>query len=178
MRDGVRYLGGRMSEKISEAPAQAHPLAVEARRLEPPAAPVAPRIHDLPESERPREKAALSGPSALSDPELLALFFGSGVVGVNAIELGRRFMERYRSLNALSRLSVEELCAQKGIGKAKAMHLAAAFELGKRLSRESHDGQPMNRPDAVLDLVGAEMRAEPQEVRRVSRGEVSCVSHL
>jgi DNA repair protein RadC len=76
-------------------------------------------------------------------------------------------MQRYQSLNALSRLSVEQFQEQKGIKEAKALHLAAAFELGKRLARESYDGKPMNQPEAVLALLGAEMRAEPQEVLKV-----------
>lgn len=125
------------------------------------------RIQDLPAGDRPREKMLRSGAGALTDAELLAIFFGSGIVGLSAVGLGQRFMERYRSLHALSRLSVEELRAQKGIGEAKALHLAAAFELGKRLARESYDGSPMNRPEAILNMLGAEMRAEPQEVLKV-----------
>jgi DNA repair protein RadC len=125
------------------------------------------RIHDLPEGERPREKMLRHGPGSLTDSELLAIFFGSGIVGLSAIGLGQLFIERYRSLNALSRLSVDELQSQKGIGEAKALHLAAAFELGKRLARESYNGAPMNQPDAILSLMGAEMRAEPQEVLKI-----------
>jgi DNA repair protein RadC len=125
------------------------------------------RIHDLPESERPREKMLRHGPGSLTDAELLAIFFGSGIVGLSAIGLGQLFIGRYSSLNALSRLSVGELQAQKGIGEAKALHLAAAFELGKRLARESYNGTPMNQPDAILSLMGAEMRAEPQEVLKI-----------
>ena len=125
------------------------------------------RIQDMPEGERPREKMIRSGPGALTDAELLAIFFGSGVVGLSAVGLGKLFMDRYRSLHALSRLSVAELKAQKGIGEAKALHLAAAFELGKRLSRENFTSLPMNTPDAVVGLLGAEMRAEPQEVLKV-----------
>lgn len=125
------------------------------------------RIHDLPESERPREKMLRHGAGSLTDAELLAIFFGSGIVGLSAIGLGQLFIDRYSSLNALSRLTVEELRAQKGIGEAKALHLAAAFELGKRLARESYNGKPMNQPEAILSLLGAEMRAEPQEVLKI-----------
>lgn len=125
------------------------------------------RIQDMPEGERPREKMIRHGADSLTDAELLAIFFGSGVVGLSAVGLGKLFMDRYHSLHALSRLSVEELKAQKGIGEAKALHLAAAFQLGKRLARENYQSIPMNTPDAVVGLLGAEMRAEPQEVLKV-----------
>lgn len=134
--------------------------------LDPPAPPTH-RIQDLPAGDRPREKMLRSGPGSLTDAELLAIFFGSGIVGLSAVGLGQLFIDRYTTLNALSRLSVDELRAQKGIGEAKALHLAAAFELGKRLSRQNYDGRPMNQPDAVLGLLAAEMRAEPQEVLKV-----------
>ncbi len=125
------------------------------------------RIQDMPAGDRPREKMLRCGGGALTDAELLAIFFGSGVVGMSAVGLGKLFMDRYGSLHALSRLSVEELKAQKGIGEAKALHLAAAFELGKRLARQTYDGTPMDHPEAILNLLGAEMRAEPQEVLKV-----------
>ena len=130
-------------------------------------APPALRIQDMPESERPREKMLRFGISSLSDAEILAIFFGSGIVGMSAVGLGKLFMDRYGSLHALSRLTVEELRAQKGIGEAKAIHLAAAFALGKRLARQEYDGKPMTTADAILNHIGPELRAEPQEVLKI-----------
>ena len=125
------------------------------------------RIQDMPESERPREKMLRHGPDSLTDAELLAIFFGSGVVGISAVGLGKVFMERYGNLHALSRLTVEELRAQKGIGEAKAIHLAAAFNLGKRLARQEYDGKSMASAAAILSHIGPELRAEPQEVLKI-----------
>ena len=125
------------------------------------------RIQDLPESERPREKMLRHGPDSLTDAELLAIFFGSGVVGMSAVGLGKLFMSRYGNLHALSRLTIGELCDHKGIGEAKALHLAAAFALGKRLARQEYDGKPMSSADAILSHIGPELRAEPQEVLKI-----------
>lgn len=125
------------------------------------------RIQDMPESDRPREKMMRHGPDSLTDAELLAIFFGSGVVGMSAVGLGRMFIERYGGLHALSRLTVEELCTHKGIGEAKAIHLAAAFALGKRLARLEYDGKPMSSAAAILSHIGPELRAEPQEVLKI-----------
>ncbi len=125
------------------------------------------RIADLPTAERPREKMLARGCGSLTDAELLAIFFGSGTRGLSAVDLGRLFMEKYRTLNALSRLTFEELVQQKGIGEAKALHLAAAFELGRRLAREEGNRTPMDNSSALLSLLGAEMRQEPVEVLKV-----------
>jgi len=48
-------------------------------------------IPDLPEKERPRERLAHLGASALSDAELLAIFLRVGVPGCSAIEVGANF---------------------------------------------------------------------------------------
>lgn len=123
---------------------------------------------DLPEDERPREKLLRQGPGALSDGELLAIFFRTGVVGMNAVDMGRALLRRCgHEWHRLSRLTVSELTEMKGIGEAKAIHLVATFELGKRMARESAAGRKFDCPDAVIELLAADLRAEPQEVLTV-----------
>ena len=46
-------------------------------------------IRDWPASERPREKLLARGAHALSDAELLALFLGSGLRGLDAVATAR-----------------------------------------------------------------------------------------
>ena len=124
------------------------------------------RIKELPPSERPREKLASRGAAALSDAELLALFFGTGRRGMSAIDLGRELLVRYGSLQAIARCKVEELAGLPGIGPAKASQLAAVFEVGNRLARERYDGRVIDSPEAIHELLGAEMRALRQESLR------------
>lgn len=126
-----------------------------------------PLMRDLPEEDRPREKLARLGAEALSEAELLALFFGTGRQGLSAVDLGRELIQRCGSLRGLSRLSVEELCQVPGIGRAKATQLAAVFEFGRRLSRERYREVPIDSPEAVHDLLGSEMRALTQEAVRL-----------
>lgn len=129
--------------------------------------PVPRRMKDLPPEDRPREKMLLRGIDSLSDPELLAIFFGSGVVGMNAVEMARLLLKKYGSLTALSRLEVKQLMEQKGVGEAKAIHLAAALALGKRLAHEKFRDTPLDTPAAIAQLLGPEMRILPQESLRV-----------
>ena len=63
-------------------------------------------IHELPESERPREKLAQLGAGALSDAELIAILLRVGVKGTNAIELARQLLRDHGSLAGLARCSV------------------------------------------------------------------------
>ena len=124
-------------------------------------------IQELPEGDRPREKLARLGAGALSEAELIAILLRVGMKGVNAVELARQILLKYGSLGALARCSVAELAKVKGIGLAKAVQLAAAFGLGQRLAFETISAQPMDRPELIHQLLGAEMRTLERESLRV-----------
>jgi len=125
------------------------------------------KIREMPEEERPREKLTSRGASALSDPELIAILLRTGVPGANAIEVARELLKEYGSLRGVSRCSVHELEKIDGIGPAKAVQLAAAFDLGNRLARETLSKQKIDSPELVNELVGAEMRQLRTESLRV-----------
>lgn len=124
-------------------------------------------IQELPEGDRPREKLARLGAGALSEAELIAILLRVGMKGVNAVELARQILVKYGSLAGLARCSVVELSKIKGIGPAKAVQLAAAFGLGQRLAFENISAQPMDHPQLIHQLLGAEMRLLERESLRV-----------
>lgn len=125
------------------------------------------RIHELPAQERPREKLASHGASALSDSELIAILLRTGLPGANAVDVARQLLTKYQSLGGLARCTVAELSAIKGVGPAKAVQLAAAFGLASRLARETLARQRLDTPELIHDLLGAEMRALTGESLRV-----------
>ena len=87
--------------------------------------------------DRPREKLNVSGAASLSDSELLAILINSGTKDKSAIDVAREILASAgNSLNALSGISMDRLCAVQGIGEAKASRLLAAFELAVRLQSE------------------------------------------
>lgn len=87
--------------------------------------------------DRPREKYAKNGASALSDAELIAILLRTGNPKDSAVELARRLLSQAgNSLNNLSGKSLRELSVVKGIGQAKAISLLSAFELGRRIRAE------------------------------------------
>jgi DNA repair protein RadC len=125
------------------------------------------KIREMPADDRPREKLAARGASALSDAELIAILLRTGVEGANAVEVARQLIAEYGSLGALSRCTVKELEKIKGIGFAKGAQLAAAFGLGHRLARENFAGRKVETPEQVYELLGPEMRALHKESLRV-----------
>jgi DNA repair protein RadC len=96
-------------------------------------------IKEWPESDRPREKLIEKGPETLSNAELLAIILrtGDASTGQSALDYGRVLMTQFgESLRQLEEASVQEICATKGIGPAKAAQIKAALELGKRFAEE------------------------------------------
>ncbi len=90
-------------------------------------------IKNWAEDDRPREKLLLKGKNALSDAELLAILLGSGNINETAVDLAKKVLGDVKeNLIELSKLGVRELEKFKGIGKAKAVVIIAAMELGKR----------------------------------------------
>ncbi len=89
------------------------------------------------EEDRPREKLLMKGKAALSDAELLGIIIGSGTRQMNAVELAKNILLKVNyNLNELARLNVHDLEKYSGIGKAKAISIVSAMELGRR--RDSH----------------------------------------
>jgi DNA repair protein RadC len=126
-----------------------------------------PRIREMPKAERPREKLAAHGASALSDAELIAILLRTGVTGKNVIDLSRELLQRFGSLNELSRCGIDELTTIRGIKRDKALQLVAAFQLGQRLAHETLLKQKVDSPVLVSELVGREMRMLRKEEMRV-----------
>ena len=126
-----------------------------------------PRIQELPADERPREKLANLGAGALADSELIAILLRVGMKGMSAIDLGRKLLVQFENLGGLARASVQEIASVKGVGPAKAVQLAAAFGLAGRLARETLARTPMNSPELIYELLGAELRQLGKESLRV-----------
>ncbi len=94
-------------------------------------------INQWAEEDRPREKMARLGASALSNAELLAILIGSGSTRESAVELMKHVMaDCNNNLNTLGKRTINELTKYNGVGPAKAITILAACELGKRRQME------------------------------------------
>ena len=122
------------------------------------------RITDLAASDRPRERLARLGPEVLSDAELIAILLRVGARGENAVQVGMRLLSTFRGISGLHRAPYDEVCAQHGIGPAKAAQLKAAIELGKRMKLSPDDEKrAIHSPADAANLVEFEMSALEQE---------------
>ena len=89
-------------------------------------------IRDWPATERPREKLLAHGVGTLSDAELLALFFGTGLAGCSAVDLAREALTSFGGLSALLSAERNRFCAARGLGEARYTVLQAALEISRR----------------------------------------------
>ena len=110
-------------------------------------------IKDWDEADMPREKLERLGAEALSNAELLAILIGSGSAEESAVDLMKRVLHGCKnSLNTLGKRIMNELCAYKGIGPAKAITILAACELGKRRQLEkAEERENLNSASAIYE---------------------------
>ena len=122
----------------------------------------------MPASDRPREKADKHGIGALTDAELLAIFIRTGRPGRNALAIASELIENSGGLVALSRDTAMEIRKRvSGIGKAKSLELAAAFEIGKRLARNREERPVLDTPERIYQVFGQEFQSLRRESLRV-----------
>lgn len=122
-------------------------------------------IHDLPLTERPRERLLEFGIEALSTQEVLALVLGRGIRGESVLVTAKKLLVVFGSLENIAKASLAELSQINGIGPAKAAQIKAAFELGNRLecvSNQSGKGKIKN-PEDVLNLVKKRLKGLKKE---------------
>jgi DNA repair protein RadC len=121
------------------------------------------RITDFVESERPRERLARLGPRSLSNAELLAIQLRTGAPGENAVQVAQRLLDAFGGVTGLHRAAFEEVCAQHGIGTAKAAQIKSALELGYRMKHESLEKATIQSPEEAAQLILHDMGALEQE---------------
>jgi len=122
-------------------------------------------VHDLPISERPRERLFKLGSEALSAQEILALILGRGIKGESVIETSQKLLSRFGNLKGIAHASVEELTQTRGIGPAKAAQIKAALELSKRLEADvgAKPKPVLKSPEDVAAVVRSQLKGKKKE---------------
>ncbi len=122
-------------------------------------------VHDLPLSERPRERLLKLGVEALSTQEILSLILGRGIKGESVIVTAQNLLKEFGNLKGIANASIEELIQIKGIGQAKAAQLKAAFELAKRLENfpEETLKPVIKSPEDVIKVMKKHFKGKKKE---------------
>ncbi len=122
-------------------------------------------VHDLPLSERPRERLLKLGAEALSAQEVLALILGRGTKGESVMITAQNLLKEFGNLKGIANASIEELTRIKGIGQAKAAQLKAAFELTKRLENPLDETlrPAIKSPEDAVKVVKGKLKDKKKE---------------
>ena len=84
-----------------------------------------------------RERLIVAGPEKLSDAELVAVIIREGTENLSALELAENVLAEFSgSLSELAEAGVGRIRRTAGCGTTKAVSIAAAAELARRISAE------------------------------------------
>lgn len=143
------------------------------------------RICEIAFENRPRERLAKEGVSALSNAELLAIILKVGSKGESVVDMSQRILSKF-GIDKLPACSLKELQEVRGIGFAKACQIVALFELNRRCASKQK-GKVMSSAKEVYEYCFPKMaHLDKEEFRvlhldtrnRVIRDEVVSVGTL
>ena len=121
-------------------------------------------IKDWPAAERPREKLLRGGASTLSDAELLAIVFGHGIAGRDAVALGRGALAASGGIARLVALDRSRFTGYAGLGDAKYASLQAGIEIGRRALRDEMErSAPITDAAQARNFLAAELGNRERE---------------
>lgn len=86
--------------------------------------------------DAPRERLLRLGPAALRADELLSCIMQAGNGKQTVYDISLALLNRIGGVYALADLEVSELQRIPGIGRAKAVQISAAVELGRRIAQK------------------------------------------
>jgi len=122
-------------------------------------------MSNWPLADRPREKLLSHGANYLSDSELLAIFFQTGIRGKTALDLARELLGEFGSLKKLLNAEPPFFHEKAGIGKAKYAMLKAALELGRRYLEENvKQGDVLSHTQVTKRFLASRLKHYPHEV--------------
>ena len=122
-------------------------------------------IHDLANSEKPRERLVSIGPPSLSDSELLAIILRTGGRKVSVLELARRILLEFECFAGLAKTSLEQLTEIKYVGLAKAITIKAMCEIALRINLVGEERSSIRKtPEDIYRLLKKDLFGEGKEI--------------
>jgi DNA repair protein RadC len=96
--------------------------------------------------------------------ELLAIILRTGVKGDSVLMTSQKLLSEFGNLQNIAQASVAEMCQVRGIGKAKAIQIKAALELGKRVDDPDYKpGKPVQTPEEAVKSVQSKLSGKKKE---------------
>lgn len=120
-------------------------------------------IKDMPTEDKPREKLAHYGPSALSVQELVAVILTTGTKKEGVMSMASRIIKDYGEKTLAGQRDAAAMAKDLDIPLIKAMQIVACAELGRRFFDKSISGpQTIRTAKDVYDYL-YDMRNLPKE---------------
>ncbi|WWS86588.1 DNA repair protein RadC [Sporosarcina psychrophila] len=121
-------------------------------------------IRDVHIADRPRERLIRQGAESLSNQELIAILLRTGTKQESVLVLANRILSSFDKIQDLKDATIEELMLVKGVGKAKAVQILAAAEVGKRMYRKHSEGRyTIRSPEDAAAYLMTDMASLNQE---------------
>lgn len=76
------------------------------------------------------------GPGSVSEAELLAILISSGVKDRSAAQIAEDILAKFGSFKGMANQPLSKFLEIKGLGEVKAIRIAAAFEIARRIVNE------------------------------------------
>jgi len=89
-----------------------------------------------PHWHHPGGKLRELGPESVSDAELLAILISPGVKDRPAAQIAEDILAKFGSFKGMANQPLSKLLEIKGLGEVKAIRIAAAFEIARRIVNE------------------------------------------
>ncbi len=126
-------------------------------------------ISSWPIEDRPREKLEKFGADKLTDAELIAILIRTGTKNKTAVDIARQIISEVGGVSKLGRMTVPALQKINGIGLAKAVTIASAFQLGVRFSKtDMNEKSPkITSPSDVAKIYGSELSLLNNEIFKI-----------
>jgi len=100
-------------------------------------------FRSLAREERPQERMEKHGAGALSDAELLAILIRSGTAGHDVMKVAAEMVRSAGSIAQLVRWTAADFQRIHGVGRVKALQLAAIMEVARRAILQTDREKPV-----------------------------------
>lgn len=122
-------------------------------------------VKEMSPDQQPREKLEKYGAESLSDAELLAILLRTGSGKLNVIQMSDALLKHFGGIRKVARKNWKQLTEIPGIGRVKALTMAAVFEMARRMqAAELGDEISITCPEDANAYFGPRLRDLSKEV--------------
>lgn len=119
----------------------------------------------IPNEEKPRERLLVYGANNLSNEELLMIILKSGTKKKSVKDIAIDVLASINNIKDFNNLTINQLEKIEGIGKVKAIELAAIIEFSKRITKRISEKDMISctSPETIINYFNDYFKNKKQE---------------